>query len=183
MDLGPPRFAQLFLDAADVTAVRAFWVAALGDTSDERAGVSDMYDPRRFNPVLVFQELGASEKERRQRRNRIHFELAVMACHIEAVAVVIHTARRTDGLPKQRMTVMKTMKCRDLGGPCELELQGETADEVIKLQDEHLKESVKSGDEMHEQARADMKGRWRHPKKSLGWYSATKRAFAELPDN
>jgi hypothetical protein len=76
-DPGLPRFAQLFLDAADVAAVRAFWVAALGYTPDRRAGVTDIHDPRRLNPVLVFQELDASETERRQQRNRIHFELAV----------------------------------------------------------------------------------------------------------
>lgn len=72
-----PRFAQLFLDAADVAAVRAFWVAALGYTHDRRAGVSDIYDLHRLNPVLVFQELDATDSERRRQRNRIHFELAV----------------------------------------------------------------------------------------------------------
>ena len=76
-DLGLPRFAQLFLDAADVAAVRAFWVAALGYTHDRRAGVIDIHDPRRLNPVLVFQQLDAVETERRRQRNRIHFELAV----------------------------------------------------------------------------------------------------------
>ena len=76
-DPGLPRLIQLFLDAADVAAVRAFWVAALGYTHDQRAGVSDIFDPRRLNPVLVFQELDASETERRRQRNRIHFELAV----------------------------------------------------------------------------------------------------------
>ena len=72
-----PRFAQLFLDAADVAAVRAFWVAALGYTHDRRPWVNDIHDPRRLNPVLVFQELDTSETERRRQRNRIHFELAV----------------------------------------------------------------------------------------------------------
>lgn len=76
-DPGLPRFAQLFLDAADVASVRAFWVAALGYTPDRRAGVSDIHDPRRLNPVLVFQQLDASETERRRQRNRIHVELAV----------------------------------------------------------------------------------------------------------
>jgi hypothetical protein len=76
-DPGLPRFAQLFLDAADVAAVRAFWVAALGYTHDRRAGVIDIHDPRRLNPVLVFQELDVLETERRRQRNRIHFELAV----------------------------------------------------------------------------------------------------------
>lgn len=75
-DPGLPRFAQLFLDAADVVAVRAFWIAALGYTYDRRAGVTDIHDPRRLNPVLVFQELDALDTERRRQRNRIHFELA-----------------------------------------------------------------------------------------------------------
>src|SRR5215204_866226 len=76
-DPGLPRFVQLFLDAADVAAVRAFWVAALGYTHDRRAEASDIHDPRRLNPVLVFQEIDASETERRRQRNRIHFEVAV----------------------------------------------------------------------------------------------------------
>ena len=74
-----PRLVQLFLDAADVSAVRTFWLAALGYTPDRRAGVTDIYDPRRLNPALVFQELDASETDRREQRNRIHFELAVPA--------------------------------------------------------------------------------------------------------
>ncbi|MCU1390389.1 MAG: hypothetical protein JWL72_3727 [Ilumatobacteraceae bacterium] len=76
-DPGLPRFTQLFLDAADVAAVRQFWVAALGYTPDRRAGVADIHDPRRLNPVLVFQELDAAETDRRRQRNRIYFELAV----------------------------------------------------------------------------------------------------------
>ncbi len=76
-DPGLPRFVQLFLDAADVAAVRAFWVAALGYTHDRRAGLDDISDPRRLNPVLAFQELDAAETERRRQRNRLHLELAV----------------------------------------------------------------------------------------------------------
>ena len=41
---------------------------------------------------------------------------------------------------------MKTMTCRQLGGPCGLELRGETADDVIKAQDQHLTEAVAGGD-------------------------------------
>ncbi|SDD37764.1 VOC family protein [Auraticoccus monumenti] len=76
-DPGRARFVQLVLDAADVDAVRAFWVAALGYTPDPRAGVSDLHDPRRLDPVLVLQELDVTETERRRQRNRVHLELAV----------------------------------------------------------------------------------------------------------
>lgn len=77
---------------------------------------------------------------------------------------------------------MKTMTCRDLGGPCPHELRGETADDVIKAQDQHLKDAVAGGDTMHAEARRAMQGRWRHPKKSMDWYNATKKAFASLPE-
>ena len=76
-DLSLPRFVQLVLDAADIDAVRAFWVAALGYTPDPRAWVIDIDDPRRLNPVLMLQEIDASETERRRQRNRTHLELAV----------------------------------------------------------------------------------------------------------
>jgi predicted small metal-binding protein len=77
---------------------------------------------------------------------------------------------------------MKRMTCRDLGGPCDLELRGETADDVIKAQDHHLKEAVDRGDSTHEEARRAMQGRWKHPKKSMDWYRSTKAAFADLPE-
>ena len=77
---------------------------------------------------------------------------------------------------------MKTMTCQQLGGPCGLAIQGNTADEVIKAQDRHLKEMVGGGDGAHEGAFREMKGRWRHPVSGMGWYRATKRAFAALPD-
>ena len=42
---------------------------------------------------------------------------------------------------------MKTMTCRQLGGPCDLAHRGATHDDVIQAQDQHLKEVVKAGDE------------------------------------
>lgn len=78
---------------------------------------------------------------------------------------------------------MKTMTCQQLGGPCDLQLRGETADEVIKLQDKHLRQAVAAGDSAHEPARNDMKGRWKHPLKGMGWYKDTKAAFAALPES
>ncbi len=78
---------------------------------------------------------------------------------------------------------MKTMTCRQLGGACDLQLHGATADEVIKAQDKHLRDAVAEGDTAHEPALDEMKGRWKHPIKGMGWYKNTKREFAELPEN
>jgi predicted small metal-binding protein len=78
---------------------------------------------------------------------------------------------------------MKTMTCQQLGGPCDFQLHGNTADEVIKAQDRHLKEAVAGGDETHKSALGEMKGRWMHPISGIGWYRKTKRDFAALPED
>jgi hypothetical protein len=76
---------------------------------------------------------------------------------------------------------MKTMTCKQLGGACDLAHRGATADDVIKLQDRHLKDVVAAGDDAHEPALSDMKGRWKHPIKGMGWYKNVKREFAAAP--
>jgi hypothetical protein len=54
---------------------------------------------------------------------------------------------------------------------------------VIKAQDRHLKEAVAKGDETHEAASKEMKGRWKNPLSGMGWYRKTKRDFAALPED
>jgi hypothetical protein len=83
----------------------------------------------------------------------------------------------------KEVRLMKTMTCKQLGGPCDLSLQGNTADEIIKLQDAHLKGIVASGDDSHTGALKEMKGRWKNPLSGMGWYRKTKRDFAALPDD
>jgi hypothetical protein len=75
------------------------------------------------------------------------------------------------------------MSCKQLGGPCDLSLRGETADDVIKAQDRHLNEIVSGGDDAHQQALKDMKGRWKHPVAGMSWYRKAKRDFAALPED
>jgi len=78
---------------------------------------------------------------------------------------------------------MKTMTCAQLGGPCDHPHHGETADEVIKAQDRHLKEIVAGGDQVHAGSLKEMKGRWKHPIAGMSWYKNAKRAFAALPED
>jgi predicted small metal-binding protein len=84
---------------------------------------------------------------------------------------------------RKEVRPMKTMTCEQLGGACDLRLRGNTADEVIRAQDAHLKEAVAGGDETHARALDDMKGRWKHPISGMGWYRQTKRDFAALADD
>lgn len=78
---------------------------------------------------------------------------------------------------------MKTMTCKQLGGPCDHRLRGTTANEVIKAQDKHLKDAVAAGDETHQSALSEMRGRWKNPLSGMGWYRQTKRDFAALPED
>lgn len=50
------------------------------------------------------------------------------------------------------------MTCHQLGGPCDLILRGQSADEVIEAQDRHLRDMVAGGDDAHVPAREQMKG-------------------------
>lgn len=77
---------------------------------------------------------------------------------------------------------MKRMTCEQLGGPCDHTHEGQTADEIIKSQDAHLKQMVASGDASHESAQSDMKGRWKRPIAGMRWYKNTKSQFAALPE-
>jgi len=70
-----------------------------------------------------------------------------------------------------------------MGGPCDIAFHGNTADEVIKAQDRHLKEIVASGDEAHQSAGKAMQGRWKNPIGGMGWYMKTKKDFAALPED
>jgi predicted small metal-binding protein len=75
------------------------------------------------------------------------------------------------------------MTCMQLGGPCDYAHHGNTADEVIKAQDKHLKEAVAAGDAAHEGALKEMKGRRKNPIAGMGWYRKAKRDYAALPDD
>ena len=78
---------------------------------------------------------------------------------------------------------MKTMTCKQMGGPCDLPFHGNSADDVIKAQDKHLKEMVANGDETHTNALKMMKDRWKNPISGMGWYLKTQKAFAALPED
>jgi len=71
------RFVQIGIDAVDIPVVRGVWRAVLGYEYDSRAGITDLYDPRRLNLPIFFQQMPASEDARRKQRNRIHVDVFV----------------------------------------------------------------------------------------------------------
>lgn len=85
------RDFQVGIDALDVPAVREFWRVALGYVEDLRPGLTDLYDPRRLNPPVFFQQLD----EPRPQRNRIHLDLFVPSDQAEArVAAAVEAGGR-----------------------------------------------------------------------------------------
>ncbi len=75
---------------------------------------------------------------------------------------------------------MKTMTCKQLGGPCELEHHGADHNEIIKAQDRHLRDAVAAGSAEHEPALQAMKARWKRPVSGLKWYRQVQRDFAAI---
>ena len=78
---------------------------------------------------------------------------------------------------------MKSMTCKQLGGPCDREHHGDDADEIIHAPDHHLKDSVAAAETDHEAALKDVKGRWKSPVSGLMWYRQVHRDFAAFPDH
>lgn len=73
------------------------------------------------------------------------------------------------------------MTCEQLGGPCDVAHEGVDANEIIKAQDQHLKDLVAGGASDHQPALDAMKGRWKRPVSGLKWYRQVQRDFAALP--
>ena len=78
------RFVQVGVDVVDLATVRAFWVAVLGYRDDPREHVTDIFDPRRLNPVIFFQDMDPAETDRRQQRGRIRLDLVVPTDRVQA---------------------------------------------------------------------------------------------------
>jgi hypothetical protein len=79
-DTSQVRDFQVGIDALDIPPVREFWRVALGYVEDPRQDLTDLYDPRRLNPPVFFQQLD----EPRPQRNRIHLDLFVPDDEAEA---------------------------------------------------------------------------------------------------
>lgn len=78
---------------------------------------------------------------------------------------------------------MKTMSCKQMGGPCDHAMHGNTADEVIKEGEKHLKEMMVNGDQSHKAAMNMMNEMRKNPSSGIEWYTKTKDSFAALPED
>ena len=76
---------------------------------------------------------------------------------------------------------MKSMTCKDVGGPCDSAIMGATADEIVQGGMVHL-ETMKDKDDAHKAAYDMMKGAETNPEAGKKWFEEFTAKFAALPD-
>ena len=71
------------------------------------------------------------------------------------------------------------MTCKQMGGPCDMPISGETAQEMSDNCAKHLQEQT---DENHKQALAMMEDMQKNPAAGQQWSDEFAKKFAELPE-
>ena len=78
---------------------------------------------------------------------------------------------------------MKTMTCRQMGGPCDMSISGNTADEMLKNSTKHIKEMTEKGDEGHKKVMVMMEEMQKNPATGKEWNDKFRMDFAALPED
>ena len=86
-------------------------------------------------------------------------------------------------LSRKEVMFIKTMTCRQMGGPCDAPMRGNTADDVIKAGEQHIKDMVAKGDTAHAGPKKMMEEMRKNPASGMEWYKKTQSAFAALPED
>ena len=79
---------------------------------------------------------------------------------------------------------MKTMNCKQLGGPetCDKEFHAKTFEEMAQLSKEHGMEMFQNGDEEHIKVMNKMKENMNDPDDMKDYMDTKKNIFDELPE-
>jgi predicted small metal-binding protein len=64
---------------------------------------------------------------------------------------------------------MKTVTCKQMGGPCDAKIQGNTPEEVMQKGGEHVNEMAAKGDEGHIKAKEMMDAAGNNPEDLKKW--------------
>lgn len=78
---------------------------------------------------------------------------------------------------------MKTMRCNQLGGACDLEFHAETFDEMAALSQQHGKDMHQKQDPAHLEAMQKMRELMQEPGAMEEWQASRRREFEALPDS
>lgn len=75
---------------------------------------------------------------------------------------------------------MKKATCKSMGGACDVEITGKTAEAMGEACKAHVMEKVNAGDEFHKAAIEQWKTR--SEEENQKWYADFKNNFEKLPD-
>ena len=78
---------------------------------------------------------------------------------------------------------MKTMTCKQLGGPCDQEFHAETFDEMVKMSQQHGIEMAEKGDEEHIKVMGKMREGMNDPEAMKEWIEKVRKEFEALPED
>ncbi len=78
---------------------------------------------------------------------------------------------------------MKTMKCSDLGGACDLEFRASTFEEMSKLSQQHGKDMYQKQDDAHLKAMAKIQEMMNIPGEMEKWQEEKRKEFDALPED
>lgn len=80
---------------------------------------------------------------------------------------------------------MKTMTCKQLYGPCDEPIHGETADEMMQNSQKHAMEMVAKGDTLHIEAMNAMRKQHENmdPEAVKKWMEKFQNDFAAWPED
>ena len=76
---------------------------------------------------------------------------------------------------------MKTMTCREIGGPCDAPISGNTPEEMMNNGSAHVKEMAGSGDEEHKKVLTMMEEMQKNPEAGKAWNDEFMAKFNALP--
>jgi hypothetical protein len=78
---------------------------------------------------------------------------------------------------------MKTMTCKQLYGPCDAPIRGETAEEMMENSKKHTMEMAAKGDEEHIKVMETMKEKMTDPEAVKQWMEKFQNDFAAAPED
>ena len=76
---------------------------------------------------------------------------------------------------------MKTVTCKQMGGPCDAELKGETPEEIMQKGGEHVNEMAATGDEGHVKAKEMMDSAVNNPEELKKWQDEFMQTYNAAP--
>ncbi len=77
---------------------------------------------------------------------------------------------------------MKTMTCKQMGGPCDTPISGNTAEEMMNNGSSHIKEMAGKGDEEHKKVLMMMEEMQKNPESGKEWNEKFMKDFAALSE-